>query len=310
MPQVAIEKYYSFEKGRYGGPCGAIFPFFRELNGLSALGNDYVDYVPAGFLKCRGQILSADQYPNLARVLGVGSTCIYRKEGTTLSNRNEDGTGGTFQLPDLGSKYVVANATSGTYSNIEITNPSSNTPAQKAGVGVTLDAQGTSVTFPYSGDFKVPGRNITVNGNVTQKSPPSATPDDTLSISQFLAHGHNVTFKISRKINYRNDGMSYYQWKKNNYYCGQNGQGCQADANFGLAHKAITLTEEGSATGTKHKHYGITPQKTGESKSASVAEILMSAGPVTTTVVVNTANTYKMDSIAPKFILCEYLIKF
>lgn len=310
MPQQAQEKFYSFEKGKYGGPCGAIFPFFRTLNGLSALADDYVNYVPAGFLKCRGQILSADQYPNLARVLGVGASCIYRKEGTTLEERDDNGTGGTFQLPDLGSKYIVANATGGVYSNIDVTNPGTNATAQKAGIGITLEAQSNSVTFAYDGEFKVPGRNIVVNGNIQQKSPPSATPDDTLSISQFLAHGHNTTFKISQRINYRYDGMSYYQWKKNNYYCGQNGQGCQANANFGIAHKAITLTEEGSATGTKHKHYGVTPIKTGESKSASVAEITMSAAPITTTVVVNTANTYKADEIAPKFILCEYLIKF
>lgn len=311
MPgQTAEEKFYSFEKGRYGGPCGSIFPFFRTLNGLSAIGDDYVNFVPAGYLKCRGQILSADQYPNLARVIGVGATCIYRKDGTTLQERDEDGTGGTFQLPDLGSKYIVANATAGTYSNIDVTNPATNATAQKAGVGITLEAQATSVTFPYSGDFSVPGRTITINGSIQQKSPPSATPDDTLAISNFLAHGHNTTFKISRRINYRNDGMSYFQWKKNNYYCGQTSQGCQANASFGLAHKAITLLEEGSATGTKHKHYGMAPQKTGETKTASVSAISMSSAPITTTVVVNTANTYKADEIAPKFILCEYLIKF
>jgi len=310
MPQYAYEKFYSFEKGKYGGPCGSIFPFFRTLNGLSALSDDYINFVPAGFLKCKGQILSADQYPNLARVLGVGANSIYKKEGTTLQEKDADGTGGTFQLPDLGSKYIVANATGGVYSNIDVTNPGTNTITQKAGIGITLEAQSNSVTFPYTGSFEVPGRTLTVNGSIQQKSPPSATPDDTLSISQFLAHGHNTDFKISKRINYRSDGMAYYQWKKNNYYCGQKGQGCQSNANFGIAHKAITLTEEGSATGTKHKHYGITPQKTGETKTASVAAITMDAAPITTTVVINTANTFKADEIAPKFILCEYLIKF
>ena len=207
MPQAAEEKFYSFERGRHGGPCGAIFPFFRELNGLSATGDDYKTFIPAGFLKCRGQILSADQYPNLARVLGVGASSIFRKEGTTLSDREEDGTGGTFQLPDLGSKYIVANSNAGTYSNIEVINPGTNATSQRAGVAVEMEAQGDTVDFPYTGDFKVPGRSLTITGNVQQKSPPSSTEEETLSIGQFLAHGHNAEFKIAKRINFRNDGL-------------------------------------------------------------------------------------------------------
>ena len=310
MPTAPEEKYYSFERGRHGGPCGAIFPFFRELNGLSAAGDDYKTYIPAGFLKCRGQILSADQYPNLARVLGVGASSIFRKEGTNLSEREENGTGGTFQLPDLGSKYIVANSNAGTYSNIDVTNPGTNSITQRAGVGVELDAQGDTVDFPYTGEFKVPGRTLTITGNVQMKSPPSSTDEETLSIGQFLAHGHNTTFKIARKINFRNDGMASAKWKKNNYLCGKSSTTCVADAEFGLSHKVIELVEEGSSTATKHKHYGASPQKVSQTSSASVDSVLMSAGPITTSVTVNIANTFKMDSIAPKFILCEFLIKF
>ena len=86
---------YSFEKGRYGGPTGAIFPFFRELSGDLPTEQDYDDYVPAGFIKCKGQVLSATQYPGLAAIIGVGEACIYRKEGTTLAEPNQDGSGGT-----------------------------------------------------------------------------------------------------------------------------------------------------------------------------------------------------------------------
>lgn len=310
MPQAAEEKFYSFERGRHGGPCGAIFPFFRELNGLSASGDDYKKLIPAGFLKCRGQILSADQYPNLARVLGVGASSIFRKEGTNLSDKEEDGTGGTFQLPDLGSKYIVANSNAGTYSNIEVTNPGTNAVSQRAGVAVELDAQGTTVSFPYTGEFKVPGRNLTITGNIQQKSPPSATEEETLTIGQFLAHGHNATFKVARRINFRNDGLAYATWKKNNYYCGQKGVVCQGDTQFGLSHKVIELVEEGTATSTKHKHYGTAPQVVSETKTGSVDSVTMSAGPISTEVTINVANTFKMDSIAPKFILCEFLIKF
>jgi microcystin-dependent protein len=306
---AAEEKYYSFEKGRYGGPCGAIFPFFRELNGTSALGDDYKNYIPAGYLKCRGQILAADQYPNLARVLGVGSSCIFRKEGTTLSEKNDDGTGGTFQLPDLGSKYIVANSNAGTYSNIDVINPSTNTLTQRAGVEITLEAQTPTVTFPYQGSFQVPGRGLTVVGNIQILSPPTATPEDTISIGQFLAHGHNSDLKIARRINFRNDSTNGASFKAN-YICKNTSKPCQADAEFGLAHKVVSVEETGSATATKHKHYGASPKKQNETKTASVAATLLDSGSINTTVTVNVANTYKADDIAPKFILCEFLIKF
>jgi len=305
------EKYYSFEKGKYGGPCGAIFPFFRELAGLSAIGTDYTEYVPAGFLKCRGQILSADQYPNLARILGVGAQCIYKKEGTTLQEPEEDGTGGTFQLPDFGSKYMSASTAPGTYSNTTTFNAATSSTINRAGIEVVLESQSNSVDFQYTGDFKLPGRSLTLTGNVQPKSPPVSTPETTVSAGQFLAHGHNSTFKIARMINCRNDGMNGAKFKEK-YYCGKKGAdaGCPADAEYGLEHKFITLTDEGSETGTKHKHYGVFPIKTGESKTASVENMLLNAGPLTTTVNVNTFNTVKMDNIAPKFILCEFLIKF
>ena len=92
---------------------------------------------------------------------------------------------------------------------------------KETGVGVELDARGDTVDFPYTGEFKVPGRTLTITGNVQMKSPPSSTDEETLSIGQFLAHGHNTTFKIARKINFRNDGMSSARWKKNNYLCGK-----------------------------------------------------------------------------------------
>lgn len=313
MPQVAKEQYYSFEKGKYGGPCGAIFPFFRELNGLSALGQDYLDYVPAGFLKCRGQILSADQYPNLARILGVGANCIYKKAGTVLLEKEDDGTGGTFQLPDLGSKYLVASSQGGTYQNDTALNPSTNLTVKRAGVGVTLEAVSNKVDFSYSGEFKLPGRTLNLSGNIQAKSPASSTPEATLSIGNFLGHGHNSTFKISRQINYRNDGINGATWKQYFYYCSkaQNSDaGCKADANVGVQHKGVEVTSEGTDTATKHKHYGVYPSKDSETKSASVGDMTMDAGPLVTSVTVNTVNTYKMDNIAPKFILCEYLIKY
>jgi len=95
------------------------------------------------------------------------------------------------------------------------------------------------------------------------------------------------------------------------YLCRVTGQQrCRGNDAFGIAHKVVTAQEEGTDAGTRHRHFGTFPVKTGESKSASTRDLLISAGPIVTTVNINTANTIKMDDVAPKFILCEYLIKF
>jgi hypothetical protein len=307
--------FYSFEKGKYGGYCGCIFPFFGTLTGLSSLGSDYLDYIPAGYLKCRGQILSADQYPNLAEVLGVGQTSIYKKPSSILQERNADGTGGTFQLPDLGSKYITANSTSGGYANTTSVNTATNLTVDRAGVEVTLESQGSSVDFFYSGNFNLPGRNITLTGNVVPVAPPSSTSETSPTIGEFLGHGHNSTMKIARRINTRNEAVSSVSIRRRGgilgLFCGDAGRTiCRADADFGLEHKSIILEEEGSDTATKHKHFGVFPVKNSETKSASTKDVLISASPLTTTVNINTASVIKMDDIAPKFILCEYLIKY
>ena len=72
-------------------------------------------------------------------ILGVGGQCIYRKTGTTLDDANEDGSGGTFQLPDLGSKYITASSNSGQYLN-DTTQDANNNEIRRAGVAVTLQS--------------------------------------------------------------------------------------------------------------------------------------------------------------------------
>lgn len=305
--------FYSFEKGKYGGYCGSIFPFFGTLTGLSSLGDDYINYIPAGYLKCRGQILSADQYPNLAEVLGVGQVSIYRKSSSVLQERNDDGTGGTFQLPDLGSKYITASSVSGDYANTTSINTATNFTVDRAGVEISLESQGSSVDFFYNGDFRLPGRNITLTGNITPVKPPTSTEDATPSIGEFLGHGHISDMKISKRINTRNDAIFAVTIRPRGYFgrfCRHVGTDCRADAEFGLEHKFVSLEEEGSDTATKHKHYGVFPVKDSETKNASTDPVLISASPLTTTVNINTESVIKMDDIAPKFILCEYLIKY
>ena len=160
---------YSYQRGKYGGPCGAIFPYFQTITSFSPVSDDYTLNIPAGYLRCRGQILNADQYPNLALIIGVGSSCIYRKVNTTLQEKNADGSGGQIQLPDLGSKYITASTTPGNYLNTTTFNTSTNTQVTRAGVAIELSSNASAsntIIYTYSGPFKMTQRTIPVNGSI------------------------------------------------------------------------------------------------------------------------------------------------
>ena len=304
---------YSYEKGKYGGPCGAIFPFFRQITGTLPSDQDYQDFIPAGFLKCSGQILSADQFPQLAELLGVGDSCIYKKADTILSNRNDSGTGGTFQLPDLGSKYITTSSNPGLYSNYVTINSVTNLEVQRAGVAVQIDSVGDSVEFFYDGEFKSNGVSaLNFTGVWKTLSPPSKTPDTTLSIGNFVAHGHRGTHTITHSINQNNQAMGSASWAGAFYgggiLCYQPAKVvCSADAQFGVTFVSLDITDSG--TQTAHSH-GLSSVVLNTSYSGTIPAINMSASSLVTTVNMKTKNTFKMDDIAPKFILCEYLIKY
>ena len=304
---------YSFEKGKYGGPCGAIFPFFREINGTLPTEQDYSDYIPAGFLKCNGQILSADQFPQLADLIGVGDSCIYKKAGTTLANRNDDGTGGTIQIPDFGSKYISTASNPGIYANDVTTNPTTNLEVQRAGIAVQLLSNGDSVDFTYTGDFSAPGvAALNFTGVWKTVSPPSTTPETTITMGNFVAHGHRATHTLTHSINQNNQGMQSGSWAGAFYgggiLCYQPAKViCTADANYGVTFVSLDITESGSES--KHTHQ-LGSVSLSESYSGTIPSTTMTASGLVTTVNIKTKNVFKMDDIAPKFILCEYLIKY
>jgi hypothetical protein len=309
---------YSFEKGKYGGPCGAVFPFFREISGLLPLDQDYFDYIPAGFLKCRGQILQADQFPNLARVLGVGSNCIYRKEGTTLQEPREDGSGGTFQIPDLGSKYISAASNSGEYSNDTTLNPITNAVLQRAGIELNIESPSNQLDFTYTGNFRHSGvPSLSFSGQWRVISPAGRTPGARTFISDFLAHGHTADVTINPRINTRNDALESVRYGGSRgsgllggpcCAIGNNNRTCEPNGNAGVTFVFNTLAE----TGSEAEHFHISPPPVvSQTISGSIPPTTsLSASSLTTTVIINKGTSFKDDNQAPRFIICEYLIKF
>lgn len=297
---------YSFEKGKHGGVTGAIFPFFTDLNGLLPVDQDYKDYCPAGFLKCRGQILQADQYPALAESLGVGTQCIYRKEDVTLSDRNDDGTGGTFQLPDLGSKYITASSNPGQYVN-STTRDANGDTIDRAGVAITLQSNGDTVEFGYDGDFSAPAVTLSFTGQWRYIQPPSRTPATTLAIGNFVAHGHVGDYAIAQRVNQNNLALRQCRWT-GGYYCGRRGSFAQGSEIAGVQHVFISYEDAGEDT--DHDHQLATPTVTPSGPTSTIPSVTLPSSGVTTTVNMRTRELVKMDDITPKFIIAEYLIKF
>lgn len=302
---------YSFQKGKYGGPTGAIFPFFRDLTTNSAQDPQYFENIPAGFLRCRGQILSADQYPELAKVLGVGQQCLYRKDGTTLQEPNDDGTGGTFQIPDLGSKYISAGATSGQYNNLTVPSTTATSATiYRAGITVNLSATDDEVSFTYSGKFNLPSHNLTMAGQWTATGA-STTSSTSVGEGQILPHGHFATF--AQLNNGVQNGCNTGGWKFQYRYW----NACYNSSSFGSTCGPVQLIpvgneaeEVGSTTGTKHSHSNAAIKITSQTKSGSMSAVDIDSASLVTTVKLNTGTTTKIDAISPMFILCEYLIKY
>lgn len=301
---------YSFEKGKYGGPCGSIFPYFTPMQNLSPLEQEYKDNIPAGYLRCRGQILNADQYPNLALVIGIGDSCIYRKTGTTLQNQ-VNGVGGQIQLPDLGSKYITASTTPGNYLNTTTTNTLTNTEIERAGVAVEIVSNANTsnqISFSYDGPFVLSQKDLPVNGQV-RVTAPSSTIRNSVTESEIMGHGHGSTLSTGREI------QSFTCWNGDqanfNFFTCRNPslQGDNATIT-GREWSTFQLNAFGSDTGTLHSHSGLFPRITSSSSTATINRTEIPSDGLTTNVTFNKFNRFAIDRISGKFILCEFLIKF
>lgn len=305
---------YAYQKGKYGGPCGTIFPFFRDFVGTNPQDEEYRAYIPAGFLRCRGQVLNANDYVELAEIIGIGDQCIYKKDATNLENVGDDGTGGQIQLPDLGSKYIAAGSTPGAYNDLTL---STDDNISKAGIEVALTSAGEEIVFNYDGDLEIPKHDLNVFGGWTS-SGPTITEAATISEGQILSHGHyaNVTQQSSGS-----KPSCGYAWKYESCYGGGflgTDKFCECNSDDTVTREEIvgdvfplnlSVESLGSSTGTNHFHSNANPKINSQSVSGTMAKTKFSGSPLTTTVTLKTASTSKIDAMSPKFILCEYLIK-
>lgn len=290
---------YSFEKGKYGGVTGTIFPYMRQLpEGVDIASGEWKDYVPAGYLKCDGSVLAADQYPQLAKVVGIGSDCIYKKDNITLSNQL-NGKGGTFQIPDLGSKFITGGSASGSYLNAFIEDEETGKLSPRVGVEVAIEsAVGNTVTFNYRGGFSFPETALQFSGNFAPTIS-SRTANANIFDVQMLPHGHHS------QTAYPFQGPRQERVSTSNGNLSGGAFRCCAD----LVLVTATTSAAGSEAQTSHGH-SLERQPITNNLSGNMKATTIPTGELTTTVKLNVKeNTSEFPDIVPAYILVEYLIK-
>lgn len=295
--------YYSFEKGKFGGVVGTIHAFGTTLTGNLPSSTAWKTKVPAGFLRCDGSVVSADLYPALAEVLGVGSGSFYRKEGTTLAEPNETtGLGAQFQLPDLGSKFIRASGSGGSYDNVYVTTNSGNLE-RKVGVSVDLSSNlGTgdtvTATITYTGEFSAPTKALNMSGNYALTMDAS-TSQTTVAADTILPHAHfSNTASIEDPTN--KTGSSNVDGGAG--YTAESPYDVEAVESF-VPSTGLTLND------TLHDHL-IERTNIARTLSPNVPTYNITTDNISTAVTLRVDDTFVMNDLLPRFILVEYLIKF
>ena len=282
---------YTKEKSKFGGMTGSIQIFTSFLS----LSNDPLDEtfkskIPAGYLRCDGSIKTATDYPELARILGTGSNCRFKKDATTLTDNQ-------FQLPDLGSKYLSPGLATGTYSDLTlIQSPTT----KRVGVEVEVSSNvGNSVTIDYSGNFTVQGSAAPIpllgNAKLNPPNPDRKTASTILDGNNFQAHGHGSNAYVLNYIgNFKLSGE------------GKSGLNCNPLAGNSLQSTGSTA----NTTSQAHTHNITWPTTYSSNFVYNYPTFNVPADNVQTTVNLSTKSVKVLNDSVTPFILVEYIIKF
>ncbi|AHB80442.1 tail collar protein [Synechococcus phage ACG-2014h] len=292
---------YSFERGKYGVFPGTIIAFSRTLEGNDPNGTDYRNYIPAGYLRCDGKIFSGIEYPNLKQILGVGENSKFRKPDTTLEEdvaANE--SGGTFQLPDLGAKYIQANSASGVYTAVTVADEDNN-EIPRVGIETDLSLnRGTSVTVNYSGSMAIPQTELDFLSNQNFGTTLGVVTDQINVVdTSYLSHGHFSNLPVWA---YDND-----EDYSTNMSISDSSPELQSINSVGIIGQVTPIA--GSQTLAVHQHV-IQRSFPNRNTEAYIPSTDVDAFNVTTAVTLSAKKTLKMDDIVPTYILVEYLIKY
>lgn len=308
--------FYTKLKSHFGGVSGTIIPFTVKL----AVGNipnqgNFRTLLPAGFLRCDGSVLNADQYPVLAQILGTGDDSKFLREGEVISS-NE------FKLPDLGSKYIVGGRSSGGYLNETITNPDVPDNTYRVGAEVEITSLvGSSETITYDGHFEIideGGFEFIGDPTFNTLTSDGRTLKSFLSNEAFQSHGHDGNVGYLR---YLGNWLNAQFVNNEGQSSGVNGAGGINGAQDEGSNNLVQISFPEDATfAPGHSHRVIFPGGTNDIRAKNLlnynflpepgkANVEIDALGLQTTVTITTSNIYKLDEVTPPFILVEYIIK-
>jgi len=285
---------YAREKANYGGVCGTIQIFTTALplaNNPSDIA--FLSKVPAGFLKCNGGIRKAADFPALAAIIGTGQNCKFKKPSQILDADQ-------IQLPDLGSKVIIAGSGVGEYLGDTVETDS--TPQKKVGVSVELVSNvGNTIALTYSGNFNVlagAASPLLRNPRVTFPSG-RKVGDFILDESNFQAHGHDGNQTVLNFIG--NHAMR-------NEIGPQAGGGNTAS---GSALASNSVSDTSATTISKsHTHTFPAPTSFPHNFTYAYAAFSVPADNIVTTLNLSVKNVKKLDEAVSPFVLVEYIIKY
>ena len=154
-----MARFYTKEKSKHGTMCGSIISFPIELTETDPKDTVNRRLLPAGYLRCDGSVLFANQFPELAAVLGVGQETKFLKDGQVITNEQ-------FQLPDLRNKHIRATTSSniGLYNDLTVVDENGSTQFKS---GIQLDVVqniDSPYQLSYTGDFYILPQTVELRG--------------------------------------------------------------------------------------------------------------------------------------------------
>lgn len=178
--------FYNREKSKIGTTSGTIIHWSYQLTSNDPDNVGTKDLLPAGYLRCDGTIYSAEVFPELATILGVGTQSRYKKPDVTLLDNQ-------FQLPDYGSKKL--RASSGANLGLEVDlrlQDDNDQEIVKSGVGLEVQSNiGEVYEILYQGNFFLPSQIVPITGEPGfTRETGNYTEEIEILPNAFIPHAH------------------------------------------------------------------------------------------------------------------------
>ena len=189
-------------KSNVGTPTGTITIWTRELFNTDPINSENLKFLPSGYLRCDGSILNASDYPILSKILGTGINSRYKKENIELTDEQ-------FQLPDLGSKKILASSSVGD-------DKYRHNNRSRTGIGLRIvNNTQENYIIQLGGYFYMPTQNYSFSGEMrVNRDIGFRTEIAEVEEDQIQPHGH---FHSGQRTRVKNANGNDFANRQNNY---------------------------------------------------------------------------------------------